>query len=123
MDQTRRSALTPREAPPPVDLPPALHAAADRLTAALTRLKAAGERRATGRGEREGDEDAPALVQQDRTRLAIDLEAALARVARLGDAHAAALERLGRAEASIDAVLRELTEEEEVEEPPVEEAS
>lgn len=121
MDQTKRSAVIHDETPPPVPLPPTLDAALDRLTAATARLRAAGERHAATRREPAGGEDA--LMQEDRTRLALERDAALARVARLGEAHGAALERLGRAEASIEAVLADLAEEEDAEEPPIEEAS
>lgn len=122
MDQTRRAAVTHGEAAPSTALPPQLDAALGRLAAAVARLKAAGARGAAARGERAGDED-PLALQEDRTRLTLELDAALARVARLGEAQRTALERLGRAEASIDAVLRDLTEDEDAEEPPIEEAS
>lgn len=114
--------MTDREAPlSATALPPPLDAALGRLAAAVARLKAAGERHAPG--PREGGEGVWLPAQEDRARLALDLDAALARVARLGEARQAALERLGRAEASVEAVLRDLTGEEDVEEPPIEEAS
>lgn len=120
LKQTRRSVVTDREAPLSAALPPLLDAALGRLAAAVTRLKTAGERQAA-QEHRAGGEDAFAPFQDDQARL--DLEMALARVARLGQAQAAALERLGRAEASVEAVLRSLADEEDVEEPPVEEVS
>lgn len=112
--------MTDRETPLSTALPPPLDAALGRLAAAVTRLKAASERR-PAQEQRAGGEDAVPPLQEDRARL--HLEAALAQVARLGRAQAAALERLGRAEASVEAVLRHLADEEDAEEPPVEEAS
>jgi hypothetical protein len=73
-----------------------------RLRAALDRLEAAAERRALREAALSDAEAEFALMQDDRARLAVDLDAALDSQRKLGEANAAAMERIGRAAATLE---------------------
>lgn len=77
-----------------------------RLRAALDRLEAAAERRALREAALADSEAEFALMQDDRARLAVDLDAALDSQRKLGEANAAAIERIGRAAATLERWLR-----------------
>jgi hypothetical protein len=68
-----------------------------RLRAALDNLEAAAEKRA-GRDAVRSDAEAEfAMMQDDRARLAVELDAALDAQRALGEANSAAIERVARA--------------------------
>jgi hypothetical protein len=73
-----------------------------RLRTALDRLEAAAERRALREAALADSEAEFALMQDDRARLAVDLDAALDSQRKLGEANAAAMERIGRAAATLE---------------------
>ena len=76
--------------------------AIDRLRAALDNLEAAVERR-SGRERQRADSEAEfAMMQDDRARLAVELDAALDAQRALADANAAAIERIQRASGVIE---------------------
>ena len=76
--------------------------AIDRLHAALDNLEAAVERRA-GRERQRADSEAEfAMMQDDRARLAVELDAALDAQRALADANTAAIERIQRASSVIE---------------------
>jgi len=60
-------------------LPERLEAALRRLAAALDKLEAAGERRAKADALRANLEEELAVLQDDRSRLAVELDGAIAR--------------------------------------------
>lgn len=73
-----------------------------RLLAALDNLEAAAERR-TRREAALADAEAEfAVMQDDRARLAVELDAALDAQRKLGEANSAAMERIGRAAATLE---------------------
>lgn len=85
--------------------PPTLDVALRRLAAALDLLEAAASRRAgADRGRAELTEEY-AVMQDDRRRLAVELDGALARGRTLEDAHQAVARRLGHAIASVRAIV------------------
>jgi hypothetical protein len=85
----------------------ALQVSLKQLAAALDHLEAAAERRAAGDATRADREEELAIIQKDRSRLAVELDGALARGSSLDRANQEAGRRLARAEASIRAVLGE----------------
>jgi hypothetical protein len=91
----------------PTKLPERLDAALKRLAAALDRLDAAGERRAKADALRTNLEDELAVMQDDRSRLAVELDGAVARARSLELANDEVARRLNYASAGIKAVLSE----------------
>jgi hypothetical protein len=73
-----------------------------RLRASLDQLEAAAERRARREAALSDAEAEFALMQDDRARLAVELDAALDSQRKLGEANAAAIERITRAAATIE---------------------
>jgi chromosome segregation ATPase len=95
------------DAATPTKLPERLDAALTRLAAALDRLDAAGERRAKADALRTNLEDELAVMQDDRSRLAAELDGAIARAESLELANDEVARRLNHASAGIKAVLAE----------------
>jgi hypothetical protein len=91
--------------------PPSLKAALKRLTAALDQLEAAAERRAKAESERNDLEEELALMQDDRSRLAVELDGALARGRALDVASTEVAQRLRSAGAVLRALLERADEE------------
>lgn len=73
-----------------------------RLRAALDNLEAAAERRARRDAVRSDAEAEFAMMQDDRARLAVELDAALDAQRALAEANAAAMERVTRAAGVIE---------------------
>src|SRR5580704_1499077 len=90
-----------------IKLPERLDAALKRLAAALDRLDAASERRAKADALRANLEDELAVMQDDRARLAVELDGAIARSKSLELANAEVARRLNGASAEIRGVLAE----------------
>ena len=90
-----------------MSIPTALEAALKRLSAALDHLDAAADRRARADAARGDLEDELSIMQDDRSRLAIELNSALSRVSSLDLAYREAERRLERAGATIRAALGE----------------
>jgi chromosome segregation ATPase len=90
-----------------VKAPESLGAALRRLAAALDKLDAAFERRAKADAMRANLEEELAVMQDDRARLAVELDGALARVKSLELAHDEIARKLSHARAEIAAVLSE----------------
>jgi chromosome segregation ATPase len=95
------------DAATPTKLPERLDAALKRLAAALDRLDAASERRAKADALRTNLEDELAVMQDDRSRLAVELDGAVARARSLELANDEVARRLNHARAGIKAVLAE----------------
>jgi chromosome segregation ATPase len=76
-----------------------------RLAAALDHLEAAAERRAKVDAERNDFEEELAVMQDDRSRLAVELDGALAKAKVLSAANAEVSRRLERASDAIRSVL------------------
>jgi hypothetical protein len=89
------------------NLPERLDAALKRLAAALDRLAAASERRARAHSLRTNLEDELAVMQDDRSRLAVELDGAIARLKSLELANDEIARRLNGASAEIREVLAE----------------
>ncbi len=94
-------------------LPQRLQEALSRLANALDQLEAAGERRAIADRVRADLEDELAVMQDDRARLAVELDGSLARSRALGLANDDARLAVERASASVRAVLEAAAREEE----------
>lgn len=94
-------------ATPTNKLPERLDAALKRLAAALDRLDAASERRAKADALRANLEDELAVMQDDRARLAVELDGAIARAKSLELANDEVARRLNGACAEIREVLAE----------------
>jgi hypothetical protein len=88
-------------------LPECLDTALRRLSAALDRLEAANERRAKAQAMQANVEEELAIMQDDRARLAVELDGAIARSKALELANEDAASRLNHACAEIRAVLAE----------------
>jgi hypothetical protein len=73
-----------------------------RLRAALDNLEAAAERRARHNAVRSDAEAEFAMMQDDRARLAVELDAALDAQRSLAEANSAAMERIARAAGVIE---------------------
>ncbi|MFC0284202.1 DUF4164 family protein [Camelimonas abortus] len=82
-----------------------LNEALKRLDAALTALEAAAARRAEADRRTIDLETELSLMQDDRSRLAVDLDGAMARLARLQAASAELGERVERAIGAVTAAL------------------
>jgi chromosome segregation ATPase len=89
-------------------LPDRLGAALRRLAAALDRLEAACERRAKADAERGNLEEELAVLQDDRSRLAVELDGAIARSKSLELANEDIGRRLNHASGEIRSVLTEV---------------
>jgi len=94
-------------------LPERLDAALRRLAAALDKLEAASERRAKADALRVNLEEELAVLQDDRSRLAVELDGAIARSNVLELANEEVGRRLNHASAAIQAVLAEVASREE----------
>jgi chromosome segregation ATPase len=75
-------------------IPPRLDAALQRLASALDQLEAAGARRAQADAQRADLEEELSVMQDDRSRLAVELDGALARNRSLQTAHNEVRQRL-----------------------------
>jgi uncharacterized protein YlxW (UPF0749 family) len=87
--------------------PAAFAVALKRLTTALDQLDAAADRRAKADSARVDLEEELAIMQDDRSRLAIELEGAMTRLNRMESAHQEAERRLDRASATLRGILGE----------------
>lgn len=88
-----------------MNTPDRLEAALKRLTAALDQLEAASERRIKAESQRANLEEEFAVMQDDRSRLAVELDGAVARTSALELANDEVARKLKSASASIAAVL------------------
>jgi predicted nucleic acid-binding Zn-ribbon protein len=88
-----------------MSLPPAVDAALKRLSAALDQLDAATERRARNDLARSDLEEELAVMQDDRTRLAVELDGALAQTRAMAQAHETVARRLAQAKNNLRAIL------------------
>ncbi len=86
-------------------LPPALQAALTRFERALDALDSAAARRLEDEASLADLEEELAVMQDDRSRLALDLDAALARAATVEKTRDEVLRRVERARAGVAAVL------------------
>ena len=86
-------------------LPDRLDIPMKRLAAALDHLEAAAERRAESASRRADLEEELAVMQDDRSRLGIELEGALVRTRKLEEANAVVAEKLAATGATIRQVL------------------
>ena len=86
-------------------LPDRLDAPLKRLSIALDQLEAAAERRSIADARRADLEEELAVMQDDRSRLAVELDAAAARARKLDEASLEVARRLGQTSAAIRAVL------------------
>jgi hypothetical protein len=78
----------------------------ERLRAALDLLEAALERRAKSGVRRTDADEELAIMQDDRSRLAVELDGALADNRAIAAANAAAAERIAKVRATIEELLR-----------------
>ena len=88
-----------------MDMPERLAAALRRLSAALEKLEAASDRRAKAEALRANLEEELAVMQDDRSRLAVELDGAVARSMSLEAANDEVARRLKSANAALRAVL------------------
>ena len=95
---TGSAAATPK-------LPERLEAALRRLALAIDKLEAAGQRRAKADGLRANLKEELAVLQDDRSRLAVELDGAIARSDALQLANEEVGRKLNRASTEIRAVL------------------
>jgi len=79
--------------------------ALDRMRSALDRLEAAVEKKLRVEAKRVDADEELNLMQDDRARLAVELDAALADARALAAANVAAGQALGRAAEAIESVL------------------
>lgn len=86
-------------------LPDRLEMPLKRLATALDHLEAAAERRAAADSRRADLEEELAVMQDDRSRLATELEGALARARKLDEANAEVARRLAATGATIRSAL------------------
>lgn len=91
-----------------MDVPQTLHRALNRLGAALDHLDAAVARREQADAARGNLDDELAIMQDDRARLAMELDGAMARGRTLNNANVEVARRLEQASATVRAVLAEL---------------
>ncbi|VTZ52306.1 conserved hypothetical protein [Methylocella tundrae] len=94
-----------------MDTPERLDAALKRLASALEKLEAASERRAGADALRSNLEEELAVMQDDRSRLAVELDGALARSISLETANEEVARRLKGANAAIKAVVATVEDE------------
>ncbi len=88
-----------------MNLPDRLQDSLKRLASALDHLEAAGERRAVADRVRANLEEELAVMQDDRARLAVELDGALDRMRVLTTANEDVSQRLERASRTIRSVL------------------
>jgi hypothetical protein len=88
-----------------MSLPPAVEAALKRLSAALDQLEVAAERRARSDLARADLEEELAVMQDDRARLAVELDGALAQTHAMAQAHDNVAQRLALAKQRLEAIL------------------
>jgi septal ring factor EnvC (AmiA/AmiB activator) len=88
-----------------MNTPERLEATLKRLAAALDQLEAASERRVKAEGLRADLEEELAVIQDDRSRLAVELDGAVARSNSLETATDEVARRLKNASATLKAVL------------------
>lgn len=88
-----------------MSLPNAVETALRRLSAALDLLEAAAERRERADQARGNVEEELAVMQDDRTRLAVELDGAVARSRSLDLTHQEVARRLARAHAAVEQAL------------------
>ncbi len=91
-----------------MDLPDPLQRALHRLNGALDALDAAAERRAEADAARADADAEYAVMQDDRSRLAVELDAALARARALDRVAGDVAARVERADAAVRGILAEL---------------
>ncbi|WP_237477507.1 DUF4164 family protein [Lichenibacterium dinghuense] len=91
-----------------MDLPVSLQRALQRLNGAIDALDAAAERRAEADAARADAEVEYAVMQDDRSRLAVELDAALARARALDRVAGEVAARVDRAGATVRGILAEL---------------
>jgi hypothetical protein len=94
-----------------MDTPERFDAALKRLAAALEKLEAATERRVKAEALRANLEEELAVMQDDRARLAVELDGALARSISLETTNEEAARQLNGASAAVKAVLSALEQE------------
>ena len=87
--------------------PTDLDAALRRLSAALGHLEAAADRRVASDAARGDQDEEFSILQDDRSRLAVELDGALARARGLESAHLEALRRIERADSAIRSLIGE----------------
>jgi hypothetical protein len=92
-----------------MNVPERIDRALARLSHALDHLEAAAARRAEGDAARANLEDELAVMQDDRARLAVELDGALARAEALGAANGEVAVRLGRMSIVVETLLGDLT--------------
>ncbi len=90
-----------------MNLPPAVDGALRRLSAALDLLDATAERRAKTDLSRSDLQEELAVMQDDRARLAVELDGALTQTRSLQNAHTEVARRLDRATVTIRSILGE----------------
>ena len=93
-----------------MSLPNDLAAALRRLDAALDQIEAVAERRGLADAARGNIEEELAIMQDDRTRLAVELDGALAQGKTLTLAHDEVARRLERARLTIESVIGDSAE-------------
>ena len=93
-----------------VNVPERLQRALSRLASAIDHLEAAAARRAQLDAARGNLEDELWVMQDDRARLALDLDGALASGRALAGTQGEVAQRLERASATVRAVLAEIEE-------------
>jgi len=88
-----------------MSVPPAIDASLRRLTSALDHLEAAAERQTQAQAARGDAEEEFAILRDDRSRLAVELDGAMTKLRRLEQASDEAVKRIDRASEAIEAVL------------------
>lgn len=91
-----------------MDLPVSIQRALQRLNGAIDALDAAAERRAEADAARADADAEYAVMQDDRSRLAVELDAALARARTLERVAGDVAARVDRAGAAVQSILSEL---------------
>lgn len=88
-----------------MSLPLAVEMALKRLSAALDQLDAAAERRALSDAMRSDLEEELTVMQDDRSRLAVELDGALAQTRAMAQAHEIVTQRLAHAKETLRNIL------------------
>jgi chromosome segregation ATPase len=107
-----------------MSIPVVIEAALKRLASALDHLDAASERASKAGSARDDAQEEFALLRDDRSKLALELDGAMAKVKRMERAHDEATRRIDRASEAIQAALGDASEDVEPmdEDPPAPEA-
>ncbi len=84
-----------------MSVPSSIDAALKRLASALDHLEAAAERQALAHAARGDAEEEFAILRDDRSRLALELDGAIRKLRRLEQASDEAIRRIDRANAAI----------------------